>query len=363
MDEKLDFINTLRGVAILLVLTVHAGQHVEGFDYLTYWGARGVQLFFTLSAFTLAASWDRRNDGALPFYARRFFRIAPVFWLGICFYIFLYGSGPRPTAPGGIELWHIAATTTFLHGFFPATINLIVPGGWSIAVEMMFYAIFPLVIFVLRDVRSSVIWLGITFFAAEQWLKYSQLAFAKAFPGYDPATVANFCFLSLPSQMTSFVAGVAAYRLSVAIKPALGPRGRIAANAALVLGVLATIAVMIFKLPDLPLYGLTFGTIVLAMSLGAGRIVANKALSAFGVVSFSMYISHFFLLDQVGAIGQAFGMEGIYKFAFVWIGTAATCLVVCSAIYRLVEVPAMNLGRAVAKSLSQDRAKEALATS
>ncbi|MFK0330718.1 acyltransferase family protein [Rhizobium sp. NPDC090275] len=363
MDGKLDFINTLRGVAILLVLTVHAGQHVEGFDTLTYWGARGVQLFFTVSAYTLAASWDRRNDGALPFYARRFFRIAPVFWLGICFYLFLYGYGPRPTAPSGIEFWHVAATATFMHGFFPTTINLIVPGGWSIAVEMAFYAIFPLVILALRNVRSSLIGLAIAYIVSDAWLRYSQLAVSTAFPGSDPATMADFCFLSLPSQVTAFAAGVAAYRIRAAAKSDLKGPWLAMANTGLALGIMGTVSVMIFRLHDLPLYGLTFGAIVLAMSFGAGRPLSNKALSAFGVVSFSMYISHFFLLDQITSFGQALGLQGTYQFAFVWIGTAAACLIVCSAIYRLIEVPSMTLGRVVAKAISQTNAKESLAVS
>jgi len=36
-DDKLDYVNALRGVAILMVLTVHAGQYVEVVEPFTRW--------------------------------------------------------------------------------------------------------------------------------------------------------------------------------------------------------------------------------------------------------------------------------------------------------------------------------------
>src|SRR5260370_37451670 len=35
-------------------------------------------------------------------------------------------------------------TGLFIHGWLPDTITSIVPGGWSVADEVMFYAVFPL---------------------------------------------------------------------------------------------------------------------------------------------------------------------------------------------------------------------------
>jgi len=58
-----------------------------------------------------------------------------MFWLAIPFFLLLTGKG----APA----WEVATTALFVHGFHPQTINSVVPGGWSIAVEMTFYAVFP----------------------------------------------------------------------------------------------------------------------------------------------------------------------------------------------------------------------------
>lgn len=90
MEGHYRYIDALRGYAILLVILVHSSQHVPNFDGLIWdvsiQGARGVQLFFVVSAFTLMMSWSRRNDGSVNFYLRRLFRIAPMFWSAIVVY-------------------------------------------------------------------------------------------------------------------------------------------------------------------------------------------------------------------------------------------------------------------------------------
>src|ERR1700722_19001252 len=72
-----DYINALRGYAILMVIAVHTSQ---AFPDLPNWfakilnqGARGVQLFFVTSALTLSMSWVARKESAANFYIRRLF--------------------------------------------------------------------------------------------------------------------------------------------------------------------------------------------------------------------------------------------------------------------------------------------------
>lgn len=143
--ENIAFIDQMRGFAILLVIFVHFSQNFS--DALIHdvgkVGQFGVQLFFVASAFTLCLSHDRRaqvQDSLANFYIRRFFRIAPLYYLAIAGYGIahtLLGHGQDYTP------LNIAANVLFLHGFVPSANNSIVPGGWSIGVEMAFYAIFP----------------------------------------------------------------------------------------------------------------------------------------------------------------------------------------------------------------------------
>ena len=81
------------------LILVHICQNVPNLPHpqvdLATSGRYGVQLFFVASALTLMLSWHARSDGALPFYIRRVFRIAPMFWLAIPFYSIIFGLGPR----------------------------------------------------------------------------------------------------------------------------------------------------------------------------------------------------------------------------------------------------------------------------
>src|ERR1700722_18847017 len=120
-------------------------------------GARGVQLFFVVSALTLMLSWHARDDGVGAFYIRRVFRIAPMFWLAIVLYLALAGVSFRYNGPQALTWSNVLASAAFLHGFHPETIDGIVPGGWTIANEMTFYILFPLLAWALPSWRATTI--------------------------------------------------------------------------------------------------------------------------------------------------------------------------------------------------------------
>jgi peptidoglycan/LPS O-acetylase OafA/YrhL len=343
-DDKLDYVNALRGIAILMVLTVHAGQYVEVVEPVTRWGARGVQLFFVASAFTMVMSWRRRNDGAIPFYVRRIFRIAPLFWLGILFYVSI--------APAtAFEVWHIVATATFTHGLFPQTISFVVPGGWSIANEMMFYAIFPLLMLLIGGVRLSLIALLLAAIGSTYWLRHSLPVLQQFSPATDLTTLATFSFLALPAQMTAFAAGIAAF--------AIGSRWPLSsfhwratvANIGLALALAWAAYLALYSVHDLVGYGLVFGVVVLCMHYGAGRWIPNRVLNHFGEISFSMYLAHFYLLTVINGL-IPHDLTGWLKFALLWSGTAGACFVFCSFVYRFIEVPSMDFGRRLARAIA-----------
>ena len=167
--QRLASIDALRGWAFLGVMTVHVASRIPNLPGKNVFlaGAYGVQLFFLLSALTLLASIARRSvlnnvktgaiatnhpqiGSAMPimdslavrdFYIRRFFRIAPMFWFGVVVYLCWKGLGPRYWAPEGVSVWLILSTIFFLHGWTLTSINSVVPGVWSIAVEMTFYGL------------------------------------------------------------------------------------------------------------------------------------------------------------------------------------------------------------------------------
>lgn len=121
---NLKYIDALRGIAILGVMLVHSSFAVGAASSAARWlmteGAYGVQLFYIASALTLCISWHARKAAeSRPirnFFIRRFFRIAPMFWIAIVAYCLINGLGPTAMAPDGIKWWFIPLTAVFLHG-------------------------------------------------------------------------------------------------------------------------------------------------------------------------------------------------------------------------------------------------------
>ncbi|WP_427138946.1 acyltransferase family protein [Psychrobacillus psychrodurans] len=142
----------MRGLAILLVILVHTAQRVEG-DVLLRpfadYGQMGVQLFFIASAFTLCYSMDSRNSrnsskfALRNFYIRRFFRIAPLYYFGIILY-FIVTSINTTIWVSNKNPIDILLNIFLLNGLFETANNSVVPGGWSIGTEILFYLLFPL---------------------------------------------------------------------------------------------------------------------------------------------------------------------------------------------------------------------------
>jgi peptidoglycan/LPS O-acetylase OafA/YrhL len=133
-------------------------------------GQMGVQLFFVLSALSLCISMERliqKKDRFLVFYIKRYFRIAPLYYLGIIMYFLIsffdnffsnrhvFESGSQYT------LNNILYNVFFMHGFVPEANNNIVPGGWSIGTEMAFYILFPFLFILLKRIRFywSIFWM------------------------------------------------------------------------------------------------------------------------------------------------------------------------------------------------------------
>jgi peptidoglycan/LPS O-acetylase OafA/YrhL len=104
---------------------------------------------------------NRRNENEkhpkFNFFIRRFFRIAPLYYIGILYYLWQDGFGSRYWLSDQelVTTANILSNIFFVHGFNPYWMNSVVPGGWSIAVEMLFYCIAPLLFVKIKNVSLS----------------------------------------------------------------------------------------------------------------------------------------------------------------------------------------------------------------
>ena len=148
---RLERLDHLRGIAALLVLIWHGDTLRTGrvYPYVSLLGEgyTGVSLFCTRRGFILAYLYYDRKITYRDFIGRRLTRILPlfVFYLASTFYL---------TNQPIQDLVEIISTLAKYGQKFPPTISQ----GWTILVEIQFYAIFPfLMIFAHRKGLSYLV--------------------------------------------------------------------------------------------------------------------------------------------------------------------------------------------------------------
>ncbi|MFA6113722.1 MAG: acyltransferase [Sphingomonas sp.] len=137
----------LRAIAATGVVLFHATEAAGAPWGL---GARGVDLFFVLSGFLMIAITDR---GVRPwsFFKDRFLRVAPLYWIATATLVLVGLVGIAPGIP--LDPARIATSFAFIpYGEVNARhIALpILPVGWTLNMEMLFYSVFALILFLPR---------------------------------------------------------------------------------------------------------------------------------------------------------------------------------------------------------------------
>src|SRR5690606_14351277 len=147
------------------------------------------------------------------FYIRRLFRIIPIYWLGILLYTAVYGLESRGWREGP-ELWHFPYHIFLINIFHPLTSSSVVPGGWSISCEVMFYLMVPL-LYKYFYTNKRIAWFMLISMVLLPLInlalkKYSMNSF---FAGYEPGVINNFYYRWIPSQLACFGFGMILFKV------------------------------------------------------------------------------------------------------------------------------------------------------
>ncbi len=158
----------LRGLASLWVLLGHICLLVQCRIPLLYDPGMGVDLFILLSGYLMAKNYQERRekepwnspDTFRKFWLRRFFRIAPLYYL-LLVVALIFGSWFGEMRDIIASAWPTTATAssryadhsamnifshlTFIFGLLPAWSFRTVLPDWSIGLEMQFYLLFPFI--------------------------------------------------------------------------------------------------------------------------------------------------------------------------------------------------------------------------
>jgi peptidoglycan/LPS O-acetylase OafA/YrhL len=353
-----------------MVIAVHAAT---AFPDLPHWlaqiltqGARGVQLFFVTSALTLSMSWVARNENAADFYTRRLFRIAPMFWIAIVFFVWLNGTGPSAYAPYGIGFKHIVMTALLVQGFWPDTISSVVPGGWSVADEVIFYALFPLIVPPLLKAswKSLFIVAAIVVILGPRLSGLFEYGFSYFFPGSEGVAGIYFSLWWFPRQLPCFIFGIMLFRLSAEGRPVTVSVARFACCLAIALMLLVPFldgVKYVLPLGLVTTYGIVFALFAFSLMHWPTSPLIGRPIEWIGKVSYSAYFIHFVVLRLTPWLPST-GWP-VADIAYVFLVQVLVTVGFSSLTYLMIEKPMIRLGGVLIAARRLPRFRQDIQTS
>ncbi|WP_025660342.1 acyltransferase [Rhizobium sp. IBUN] len=378
-SKRIGCLDGLRGLAALWVLLGHSLQ-------LTGWHLPilsspdlGVDLFVMLSGFLMvfhyrlretANPWEKPSTW-FGFWLKRFFRIAPLYYVMLCIALLLgpqlYESrmvidtflshGPQlPERYLDGSLRNLLMHASFLFGLHPAYAFRTPLPDWSLGLEMQFYAVFPLAMLLLRKTR---------------WLPGAALIALGGFVVAKAVQAAHIDFPMpsfLPLKMHVFLCG-----MLIANGLFVTPRQTV------MNGLLAVMLVMIpiggdmtsTKVAVRLLLVVGFFALVhyhllpgLVGKLGdsVSSLMGNHFCHWLGELSFGVYLIHLLLLQPLAAfVITHFGAEISARARFAIVVAALLPLAYALAYlgFTRIEGPGQTLGRKVLEIIRRRRLKPA----
>ena len=360
--KKYEYIDSLRGIAILLVILVHV-SFIDGIGpAMSYFhekvelfiknGHLGVNLFFVVSAFTLMLSHQKRqyeDHANRNFFIRRFFRIAPMYYLAIIYFTFAYYTGLdfSDLDWGNIPKKELFTNILFINGFFPEYIHRYVPGGWSITVEFMFYAMFPFLFPRMKDINIIFVFTLITLLIST----VVNLFLTGTYADHN-----DFLSLYIIAQLPVFSLGMLAFFI-VTNKDKL-------AEVKLSSLCYLTVTILIYCYVAINydfLYSIVFFLLLVMLAQKNYRLFSNKILAKIGKVSFSLYLMHFVMMTFFNRYGWMAWvnidstLSAACYFVLAYLSLFALSYVCSVFTHKFIEVPGQNLGKKLIQKLNQQK--------
>lgn len=296
-------------------------------------GHTGVALFMTLSGYLFAKLLDGRDIAYLPFFWNRFIRLAPLLALVMLLV--------------GVQRWHagtldIAAYWREIYrGFvYPTWPN----GGWSIAVELHFYLLLPVLLYVAR--RSSWGLLGLLMVPLGWRCGYYLLN----------GEVHSLAYWTIFGRLDQFILGILLFKHRELM------RGRNLVAAGVALAFLAfwylfDAAGGFFMNPSYPSPSPVWVVLTLVEGLAYATLIAwydcsftysdsrrSRFIALIGTYSYSLYLLHFFFVFQMPVLINQYVV--VLSNRYLLLAFAVPCFLALVPLswlsYRYIEAPCLR---------------------
>jgi len=283
-----------------------------------------------------------------------------MFYIAIIYYVFFNAVSPRYFALNGIPWWSILLTALFLHGFHPDAINSVVPGGWSVAVEMNFYCVRPLLMLNIKTTKSLLAFFifSLSLYALSKYALGSLLL--SHYPPDQQYLVSEFTSLNFFAQLPVFVIGMLTHFI---FKNPANLR-RIIGFGWLIL-ISATVSIFLLRLGTKVIsspifFGFGFALFALTISIYPVRLLVNKTINRLGKYSYSMYLTHFAVLAALSTLGVSgmFGRGNVSSILF-YLCTVAVTATLSFILYSTIERQGIMFGKRIIDWLERSAAANA----
>lgn len=365
MTDRLSALDGLRGMAALWVLLGHAALLSNFLVPILSEPDLGVDLFIILSGFLMVFQFDlrqAREPWEQPgtwgrFWTRRFFRIAPLYYLLLSIALIagpqLYESrlaidAFRGAAPQAAERYLDASATniglhlTFLFGLLPDWSFRTPLPDWSIALEMQFYALFPFMMMLMARMGAfaAAALFAIVSLAAVAMLHVLGISFPM--PAFLPLKMNLF----LAGMLIAWLARCGSRRETIILSLFAGllailPTDTFSSEKLLVRLALVSGFILLTRQEALP-------ALARRAIAAPARLLGSRPLHWLGELSFGAYLIHLLIMLPAGAllIDMGFGsLRGTARFGLLSVATLVPTYALAYLGYRYIERPGQQWGR------------------
>lgn len=352
-NHRLEYLDALRGLAALYVIIFHIHLIPKVplalpsylIDIVGY-GGSGVTLFFVISGFSMALTWHRYQESCSPlltFYVSRFARVAPLlyFWLFLMLIAQYYLNGGDHI----FNIKEIILNILLIFNFDPSYQKGIVWASWTIGVEIIFYAIFPILAYLkIINIKNNLI---IVFLFILLNLVLIDLNNEIINPLLSSMGILH--------HLPVFCIGILIYGISEILKGKDLLLNIFISRAILLIGI-SVIFYSILNYSNNIFYyyisALAYGLILLSFCLGNFKNWAIRKLSFLGKISYSLYLNHPILIFLLSPL-YAFLYTNINSVTISFILSIVVSLSLLIGIsiitYYSIERPGMNFAKKIYK--------------
>lgn len=356
----IDCLDGLRGLAALWVLVGHAciltGRPIPLIDEPDL----GVDLFVILSGFLMAfhyqlraakEPWERPSTWA-SFWQRRFFRIAPLYYVLLAVALLagpmiydarlvidaaLQHAPQEATRYEDRSLLNILAHATFVFGLIPDYAFRTALPDWSIGLEMQFYAAFPALMLLagrLGWVTGAAI---ITAISVAIVIAMTQAGVVFPMPSFLPLKIPFFLVGMLCAAGIGHSRGKVAAHFAIAALLAAIP---MLGNDFTKLAVRLAIVVAFFALVHYRHLGA-----MTAPAAWSSRLLGTRPFHGLGELSFGAYLWHLLIMQPVAAwtFQHLPDLGRSARFGLVCAVVIPITYGLASLTYRMIEQPSLKL--------------------